>query len=368
MMSIATHHTTFRNFILLLCSLWLAGCATSTRLDKIVRTDTASPVGYVEIDRDYAGAVAVYRGGLPQRLVLPMTLQAGDEIETGHESGAVIRYADGGEVVLAPGTRVRLGSLEVLFGRIFASMRGLFSAEDESVLASVEGTRFMLDAQEAGRTRVVVLDGTVRCSAKTGRWVPQRLQPGQALQVDYRFGEVPRIEPARRGELEEIERWSHGIRTAPRLGYCCAGGDVFPTISTRCRGRFESSEERAHHQCMRGWCCAGGGVESTVRANCRGSFHLDHAAAARACTAPQPQPRPEPQPQPGWCCINGKVGRTDAATCRARSGGFYTNQRSAEAACERPVHQMRDEYKPLRLPPLQLPQPNPNPSQTPVIK
>ena len=320
--------TVLRAVALLLCGLWLAGCATSTRLDKVVREDPGSPVGYVELTSDYGSAMTVLRGGRPLPLDVPLTLQIGDEIETGDSIGAIIRYANGDEVVIAPRTRVRLGSLEVLFGQIFASVRGLFSAEDESVLAAVEGTRFMFAKDRRRGTRVVVLDGVVRCSSKTGLWESVRLGPADALRLarpQYPDSPVPRVTPATRFELGEIERWSSGIREAPREGFCCADGRVFRSLS------FE----------------------------CRGSFHLDPAAAERACMAPPPRLE-------GWCCIGGRLVESDADTCGERGGGFYRDQQSAEQACGRqPVEDIIDIIEMFRIPEILRPRPSPTPQPQP---
>lgn len=330
------NQTLVRGLTLLLCGLWLVGCATSTRLDKVVREDPASPVGYIEVTSGYGSAVTVSRGGRPLPLDVPLMLQTGDEIETHGSNGAIIRYANGDEVVLGPRTRVRLGSLEVLFGQIFASVRGLFSAEDESVLAAVEGTRFMFATDRPRGTRVVVLEGVVRCSSRAGLWDSVRLGPADALRLDDPDLPAPRVTPATRFELGEIERWSSGIREAPREGFCCADGRVFRSLS------FE----------------------------CRGSFHLDPMAAERACAAPPPR-------LVGWCCLGDRLVETDADTCNERGGGFYRDLQSAERGCARqPAENILDINEMYRIfeilrprpSPTPTPRPYPSPNDEPVIR
>jgi hypothetical protein len=320
--------------------LWLAGCGTS--LNKVVRADTTDPMGYIEVRDGYAGLVSVYRDGGPLPLRIPLSLRGGDEIETGPDAGAVIRFEDGGEVVLGPRTRVRLGSLEVLFGRIFASVRGLFSAESETVVAGVEGTRFLFAVDRGQDVQVAVLEGRVLCTSRTDAWEPIHLGPGHSMTTLYPHTVQPQIAQMSRGQIAEIERWAEGIRQAPRAGYCCLGGKVFEAHSNACRGHFEETERAARYQCQAGWCCSGGQVTRGIRAECRGSFHLDQGAAERACAAPPPPP-----PQQGWCCLNGKVTAMGKDACTQRSGRFYPSQHSAEAACQRPRYDPQAPREPV---------------------
>lgn len=311
---IASMHA-FRLFVMLLLTLALAGCGTA--LHKVVREEPAAPGGYVDVDAAAAaGHVRVTRGGQTLALHLPLALQPGDVIETAPASGAVIRL-ERGEAVLGPETRVRMGSLEVIFGRIFASVRGLFRAEDGNVAADVEGTRFAFESQRGGATRVVVLDGVVRCSPKLGGWTPVRVSAGHSLSLAG--SAQPSLTVTSPAEREEIRRWTEAVTNAPRAGYCCADGRVFPTLSNACRGRFESSEDEARRQCAPGWCCRHGDVRQSVRAECAGSFHSDRRAAERACV-----------PAPGWCCGNGEVWQTSREQCR---GSFHGDRRAADKAC-----------------------------------
>jgi len=373
-----------RGLLLCLAALWLAGCGSA--LQKVVREDSRAPGGYVEVDASSAHQfVSVTRAGQPMTVRLPLMLQPGDIVET-REGGAVLRL-EKGEAVLAPHTRVRLGSLEVLFGRIFANVRGLFRAEDDSVAADVEGTQFMFESWPGRAMRLVVLQGVVRCSDKKGGWPPLRVEAGRRMSLNYRQQSNPSLGPASDAELADIRHWADTIRRAPKAGYCCAGGRVFPTVSTQCPGRFESSEQSARYQCTPGWCCQYNQVSSSIRADCRGSFHGDRDSAVRACTEPvgwccqqgqlsqQPRSRcagsyfgenvdaarracapptpPTPTAPTGtlrgtitpvpvykilqatqvWCCAGGSVFRTDRATCENRRGAVYADEASARQHC-----------------------------------
>ncbi len=232
-----------------LCCLWLAGCA-GTQLKKVVHEDAASPNGYVEVSTPHRGLLTVSRAGEALPVSTPLQLREGDEIETGPDAGAVIRFDDGNQVVLGPSTRVRLGSLEVLFGRLLAEVRGLFSVEDDTLVAGVEGTRFLFESKRGGPTKVMVLEGVVHCSSKTTSWPMIRLTGAQALSAAYGSAE-PRIAQVSHAELSEIEQWANAIRTAPRAGFCCSGGAVAGAYSDACRGRFFTDEAAATAACKR---------------------------------------------------------------------------------------------------------------------
>lgn len=332
MNSHATAPGAILTIILIACSLVLTGC--NTRLSKVVRAEPSAQQGYVEVEGGHAGLVEVYRNGRRLDPRTPLALQPGDRVMTGPDAGAVIRFANGGEAVLAPETHVRLGSLEVFFGRVLADLRGLFQVEDDTMVASVEGTRFLFEARPGQRSRVAVLEGRVRCQPKSGGWEPIRLGAGQVLTARPGDPRPPRLSRLSSAELHDIERWSSGIRQAARQGFCCARGRVHPALSNQCRGHFDSDERRAQHLCQSGWCCRGGKVSASIRADCRGAFHGNRAAAERAC-APAPPP-PEPVTQ-GWCCLHGNLKQTDSKYCKAVGGRFYSNGTDARRRCLRVV-------------------------------
>src|SRR5215203_1209251 len=87
--------------------------------------------------------VRLWRGGQEIRVRRLMELLPGDELQTGANAGVVVRYRNVGDVVILERTRVKIGSLEVFFGRVFASLRGKFTVSSETVVAGVEGTRFL---------------------------------------------------------------------------------------------------------------------------------------------------------------------------------------------------------------------------------
>lgn len=315
--------------MLVACGLLIGGC--NTRLAKVVRADPSDAHGFIEV-AGRANGIDVIRDGRRLDPRTPLALRSGDQVRTGPDTGAVIRFANGGEAVLAPDTHVRLGSLEVFFGRVLADLRGLFDVEDDTMVASVEGTRFMFEKQRGRRTRVAVLEGQVRCVPKNGSWEPIRLAAGQALDTHRGSNRQPRVEPISGAEIRDIERWSTGIRDAAQAGFCCAHGKVYASRSDQCHGLFERDEGRARAQCERGWCCRDGKVSAAIRADCRYGFHDRRASAERACARP---PRPSATAQ-GWCCIRGKLLQTDDRYCNSEQGQFYNDAEQARNRC-RPI-------------------------------
>ena len=193
----------------------LGGCATTldgaARLEKVMREDPAARSGYVEVaSGEAARFVTVFRGR-PVAARTPFALQRGDEIETGPGSAAVIRFADGGSALLGASTRVRVGSLEVLFGNVLARVRGLFSVESENVIAGVEGTEFLFTVGADRGVRVVVLDGVVVCRPKRGTWGAIRLGATQAFSYPYPNRVPPRVEQADLRELDGIRAWAQRV-------------------------------------------------------------------------------------------------------------------------------------------------------------
>jgi len=304
----------------------LTGCA-SIRLESVAREDPAHSAGYVELGpAEAAGAVQVVRRGRSLAPRPSMALEPGDELETGRDGVAVITFAKHGTIVLAPSTRVRIGSLEVLFGRIFASVRGLFSAESDDVVAGVEGTEFALELGPDRTVRVVLVDGVVTCRSKQGSWPEVRIGAGQAFFSSYPHRASPTVELASPSELAELRDWARRVRDAPRAGYCCDGGRVFRSLATECRGVFRETAEQARAACTSGWCCATGGVTQASEAQCRsseGRFFRDRESAQRACAITSQ----------GWCCASGRVFETSQDRCRSARGQLFPDASSAERAC-----------------------------------
>ena len=354
----ATHRDSFLRrvlILLLLCHAGFAACQPLAtpfgaerppRLVMVARDDPADPTRYMGVfGDDLSDAVAIYRDGRRLRTTVPQILQRGDEIETAHDVIAVIRYP-AGDVYIGAATLARIGSLDVLFGKVFARVRGLFSVENENVVAGVEGTELAFEVARDGTVSVTVLDGAVRCSSKTLAWNPVRVVRGQTFAATDSTRE-PRVGPADPAELAQLRNWVRRVDNAvappappqplpipvpplppvpeTRWGYCCDAGRVFRTTQEGCRGSLFNTQAEAYQRCApvtMGYCCANGQVTTTTRDRCRGSFYFDQASARRSCASPPPQS--------GYCCANGQVTSATRNQCR---GNYFTDEASARKSC-----------------------------------
>jgi len=304
------------------------GSGGGISLQHIAREEPRGGPGYVQLDTG-DGAVRVYRRGHALDVRRGMRLLPGDEIQTNGSSAAVIRDPEHGEVVLASNTRVRLGSLEVLFGRVFADVRGFFTTSSENVVAGVEGTRFLFEVARDRSVRVAVLDGVVTCRSKRRSWAPIPLGRRQELVSAYPNRAPPQVGLTNPREMDAIRAWAEQVRTAPRAGYCCDNGRVYGATSNQCRGQFRTTLDEARQACeafRQGWCCAHGSVTQTTQGRCTGSFYLDRRDAERACVRRPPPPEPMV-----WCCVSGNVSYVRRDHC---GGRYFDDQASATKACQ----------------------------------
>lgn len=205
--------------------LVLTGCATGPIERRIE---------LVNVVRDVAGASPRWQPAEPAQVGLRvwrklqevhatrgMLLLPGDEVQTGAQSAAVIGFSGGpigagtGTVAVDENSRVRVGSLEVFFGRIFANVRGLFETSSENVVAGVEGTRFLFEVTPDRKVRVAVAQGVVSCGSRTGNWQAVSLHAGQALVSVYPNRAIPQVMPADPRELRDLEDWAAQVAALP---------------------------------------------------------------------------------------------------------------------------------------------------------
>ena len=281
---------------LLACAAWLGGCAQlpygpSVRLAQVAREVPGSEPRWQQMEPAEAG-VRVWRAGKEIGARRGMALQPGDEVQTGPMAAAVLHFRGVGDTLLADRTRVRVGSLEVLFGRIFAKVRNAFEASSENVVAGVEGTSFLFEVREDRSVRVAVAEGAVACRSPKGAWAPFRLRADEAALASYPSGGAPRIVPADTRELKALDDWVRHVADAPERGWCCDNGQLVPGWSNRCAsGVFSSNRGFAQSMCRApradadGWCCNDGAVRPSPRSQCGGRFFESQRAAAQACRA-----------------------------------------------------------------------------------
>ena len=208
------HGLSRRLLTVLLSVLILPLSACVTQLKSVVRPDATAAQGYATVPAaEIDSAVQIYRANVRQSNPLSLRLQKGDEIQTGADSSALLEFADGNEIIIAPNTRVRIGSLEVLFGRVFARVRGLFSTSSDTVGAEVEGTEYLFERGPAGAVQVLVFDGTVRCRSLQTRWAPQRVGAGQRFRIGYDGATVPHVDAMPEALRRETLRWVDSVRS-----------------------------------------------------------------------------------------------------------------------------------------------------------
>jgi len=203
--------------------LALAGSASArqsalppVQLWQIAREVPGADPRWQRVDANRPG-VRVWRGGREIAVQRLMVLQPGDEIETGQNVAAVLRFRDAGDTLVLNGTRVRIGSLEVLFGRVFAVLRNRFTVSSDTVVAGVEGTSFVFEVDRNRAVRVAVADGAVVCRSPQGAWAPVRLRANEALRSRYPGRGPPLVGNADARELRAYQAMSLAVSRAQPL-------------------------------------------------------------------------------------------------------------------------------------------------------
>ena len=187
--------------------------APAVQLWQIAREVPGADTRWERVDADRPG-VRVWRGGREIAVRRLMLLQPGDEIETGKNVAAMLRYRDAGDALVLNGTRVRVGSLEVVFGRVFALLRNRFTVSSQTVVAGVEGTRFLFEVGRDRAVHVAVADGVVVCRSPQGAWAPVRLRSNEGLRTRYPGRGPPQVGRSDARELRAYEAMALAISRA----------------------------------------------------------------------------------------------------------------------------------------------------------
>jgi hypothetical protein len=172
------------------------------------------------------GAILLHRSGAQHALPHDRSIEAdpGDLVVVPTGCRAEVQLADGTSLLLASGTRLRLGGLDenrerarLIAGRVFAwvarQVRGGFVLGTPQGEVFVLGTEFDVTAEANGRLRLLVAKGKVGFT-RTGadRPVAPALTRGQLLQLED--GRAAMRTLTRRETLEET-RWAqaHAVET-----------------------------------------------------------------------------------------------------------------------------------------------------------
>jgi len=132
-----------------------------------------------------------------------MALESGDELQTTGVS-AVIKFPDETWVIVAPNSLVRIGSLGLTRGTIFAKARRLFQVETQFVRVTVEGTEYQVTVAENNQAAVDVAEGQTRLTSPTNSWEAVVVLGSEGAIVKAQ--EVPRKRPLSAEEVERIRR------------------------------------------------------------------------------------------------------------------------------------------------------------------
>ena len=200
---------------MLFLPLALAGCAEPYVVGG-QSGDTRPPSASQRVATlDVEGDVELIQGGRRVRGRDGDALNRGDEVRTFAGSYALLTFADGDRVWLDYDTRVRVGSIFTFFGRVFASVSGIFQVDSEFVAASSEGTEFTVTVGRAGRNifSVAVRSGIVGCAPRRGRWAPLRLASGNRLHGAA--DGAPSVDRMGPSELQEEFGWVGRVAREP---------------------------------------------------------------------------------------------------------------------------------------------------------
>lgn len=280
---------------LIMC-LALAGCGTTLS-------------GVIKGDKSVALEDSRTRVTRNQTIVagsLPIALQTGDEINTGPDSTAVVRFASGSEVYLRPNSEIRIGSLECMgFCELFVKVKGIFRVQTVFASAGAEGTSFYVKYEPGRALAVVVTEGRVKLEpAQKGNWDAISLQVAETAEVTSTRS--PRKGSATREELLEIQEWvpkvellapKTGLTTGQTIGVGAAIAAAIAIIAVSRSGSDDTDEagkkppEGGKPPEPSGYCCIDYSIEERTEKQCierKGRFSRDRASLQQQCKRTYP--------------------------------------------------------------------------------
>jgi hypothetical protein len=158
-------------------------------------------------------AVITRNGGAREEAYSGTALQAGDRIETGPRTYAVIRYPSGTELLMRPNSGGTIGSFSDFVGEVFVKVKGLFSVDTQFVKAGARGTAYLVHTYAGGTTAVVVVEGIVDVGSTTGAWPTVPLRAGT---MTFAHPRAPQPTAANVDELARTREWVERVeRLAP---------------------------------------------------------------------------------------------------------------------------------------------------------
>ena len=149
-------------------------------------------------------AVITRNGGAREEAYSGTALQAGDRIETGPRTYAVIRYPSGTELLMRPNSGGTIGSFSDFVGEVFVKVKGFFSVDTTFVKAGARGTAYLVRTHAGGTTSVVVIEGIVDVGSTTGAWPTVPFSAGTMTLAHPR---APQPTPANVDDLTRTRDW-----------------------------------------------------------------------------------------------------------------------------------------------------------------
>jgi len=166
--------------VVMLCCFGQIGCTTS--LTEQVYQNQSVLHGILVEDRSAGVAnyrianlqewrrIRVTRKGKRLDVAPNMVLEVGDNIKTGPDMAAAIRFPNGSQLYVRSNSHIRIGSVFAFVGELFVRVKGAFQVDTEFVTAGAEGTEWVMSIAPNGDTRCTVLEGRIRLASKKNYW------------------------------------------------------------------------------------------------------------------------------------------------------------------------------------------------------
>ncbi len=242
-----------------------------------------------------------------------MPLVAGDEIRTGPGAQAVLRFLDPQAdvepwLLVDESSVLRLvdqRSVESLLGRLFATLKGLFTVLTPQGPLGVEGTEFEIVLGEDGSVDVQVLEGVVEFKTR-------RIQPLQRLSL--RPGKSPPSPAAMpESKIETLLDWTTNLMVKGQPSYAALGSPShFATPDERETAFRDARSQAIRHR------------DANAKARLAEIYNdwgegKRAAASYRAAANEEPAFNEEADFLSGWAQANRRAGRLEQAQEKAEA-------------------------------------------------
>ena len=121
------------------------------------------------------------------------------------------------------GTRLRSARSKCCSGVCFALLRNRFTVSSQTVVAGVEGTRFLFEVGRDRAVHVAVADGVVVCRSPHGALAPVRLRTHEGLRSRYPGRGPPQVGATDARACGLMRTMARGQSRARRW-WCCRDG------------------------------------------------------------------------------------------------------------------------------------------------